>query len=238
MGCQPSAASVRDDQGAPARCVESTGPTGTFCLTLQGKPGSLLGATLADCSGDVDGAVVVQVSQGGLLHEWNRRAPDRAVGAGDVILRLNGATGYWGILGQIKKMGSLDIVVRRAAGGDRLKQDACLEQDLAAQGSAGAGSLLLRVPRHSDGGCCGDGIETGVVALPIRRSVGSSQCGSEQEQCCICLDVFQTDENMVQLACGHEFHAECMYKWLQSSFHGKCPLCSRPAFDTGPEGGS
>jgi E3 ubiquitin-protein ligase DOA10 len=42
----------------------------------------------------------------------------------------------------------------------------------------------------------------------------------------------------VQLPCRHEFHAECMYKWLHCSSQGKCPLCSRPAFNIGPEASS
>jgi len=108
MGCQPSVAGVREELGAPAYDVpqdsdsDSVGSPRTFCVTLQGGPGSLLGATLADWTGEVDGAVVAQVSQGGLLHEWNRRSPDNAVEKGDVIVQVNGATGYWNIISQIK----------------------------------------------------------------------------------------------------------------------------------------
>jgi len=213
--------------------VEGAGPPRTFCVALQGKPGSLLGATLADCSGDVDGAVIAHVSPGGLLHEWNRKATAHSVETGDTIVRVNGATGYWSILSQIKKMGSLDIVVQKAASGDGSRGQASFEHDVVTQCLQGDGSLLLHLPRQGDEGCCPVGSETSVVALPIVRSSG---CGSEQ--CSICLEAFQAEENLVQLPCRHEFHAECMYKWLHCSSQGRCPLCSRPVFNIGPDGGS
>lgn len=234
MGCQPGAAGVREESEVP-HDTEGAGSPRTFCVTLQGRPGSLLGATLADWTGDVDGAVVAQVSQGGLLHEWNRGAPDHAVETGDVIVQVNGATGYWNILSQIKIMGSLDIVVQKAALEEGSRGQASrLNQDLVARVSEGAGSLLIRMPRQSDGEGYGSGPETKVVALPIRRSETSSRCDLEQEQCCICLQTFESNENVVQLPCTHDFHAECMYKWLRSSSQGRCPRCSRSAFDNRP----
>jgi len=239
MGCQPGAAGAPEELEVPAReaphGTEGAGSPRTFRVILQGKPGSLLGATLADWTGDVDGAVVAQVSRGGLLHEWNREGPDHAVEAGDIIAQVNGATGYWNILSQIKTMGSLDIVVQKAALEEGSRGQASrLNQDLAARGLEGAGSLLIRMPRQSDGEGYGSRPKTNVVALPIRRSETSSRWDLEQEQCCICLQAFESDENVVQLPCTHDFHAECMYKWLQSSSQGRCPQCSRSAFDSRP----
>jgi len=247
MGCQPSVAGVREELGAPAYDVpqdsdsDSVGSPRTFCVTLQGGPGSLLGATLADWTGEVDGAVVAQVSQGGLLHEWNRRSPDNAVEKGDVIVQVNGATGYWNIISQIKTMGSLEIAVQKAALEEGSPGKASrLNQDLvAARGSDGSGSLLIRVPRHSAGEVGDSEPEIDVVALPITRTPSTRTpsgrpCDFEQEQCCICLQAFESEENLVQMPCTHDFHAECMYKWLQHSSHGRCPRCSRSAFDEMP----
>jgi len=240
MGCRPSVAGVREELDVPAchvpQDVDSVGSPRTFCVTLQGGPGSLLGATLADWTGEVDGAVVAQVSQGGLLHEWNRRSPDNAVETGDVIVQVNGATGYWNIISQIKTMGSLDIAVQKAALEEGSPGQASrLNQDLvAARGSDGSGSLLIRVPRHNAGEVRDSEPETNVVALPIRRTPSGRRCDFEQEQCCICLQAFESEENIVQMPCTHEFHAECMYKWLQHSSHGRCPQCSRSAFDEMP----
>ncbi|KAH0735939.1 hypothetical protein KY285_011646 [Solanum tuberosum] len=37
----------------------------------------------------------------------------------------------------------------------------------------------------------------------------------EQEACAICLLEYKDEDNIGTLQCGHEFHAECINKWLQ-----------------------
>ncbi|KAL3323172.1 hypothetical protein AABB24_040337, partial [Solanum stoloniferum] len=37
----------------------------------------------------------------------------------------------------------------------------------------------------------------------------------EQQACAICLLEYKDEEHIATLQCGHEFHAECINKWLQ-----------------------
>jgi len=43
-------------------------------------------------------------------------------------------------------------------------------------------------------------------------------------ECHICLDIFNQNEEKIILKCKHDFHKECIYKWLH---HEKtnCPIC-------------
>ena len=43
------------------------------------------------------------------------------------------------------------------------------------------------------------------------------------EECSICLDVIE--QNRRELKCTHNYHKECIEKWLEKS--NKCPLCMR-----------
>ncbi|MCD7452747.1 hypothetical protein HAX54_018049 [Datura stramonium] len=45
----------------------------------------------------------------------------------------------------------------------------------------------------------------------------------EQEACAICLFDYQDKDTIGTLQCGHEFHAECINKWLQRNT--SCPFC-------------
>ena len=46
----------------------------------------------------------------------------------------------------------------------------------------------------------------------------------EDPTCCICLCEYEEGDKMVQLPCGHVFHANCIDSWTQS--HSNCPLCN------------
>ncbi|MCD7452744.1 hypothetical protein HAX54_018046 [Datura stramonium] len=48
----------------------------------------------------------------------------------------------------------------------------------------------------------------------------------EQEACAICLFDYQDEDTIGTLQCGHEFHAECINKWLQRNT--SCPFCRAP----------
>jgi len=240
MGCQPSAiAECEVLPEAPAHAIplrktsdapEVTEPLGTFHVVLEGRPGDKLGATLADCDGRIHGAAIASVSEGGLLHEWNLRNSEHAVGTGDVIVKVNGAEGYWNILKQIRKMGTLNVVVQKAALKDEWsEQTSCLTRKLATYSRQGSGSLLYHASCDSGAEACSAQLQADIMMLPVQKS-GS---GCTSEQCCICLDAFEPDENLVQLSCKHDFHVECMYKWLRHNSQGKCPLCTRPVF--GPD---
>jgi hypothetical protein len=43
------------------------------------------------------------------------------------------------------------------------------------------------------------------------------------EECSICLDVIE--KNRRELKCTHNYHKECIEKWLEKS--DRCPLCMR-----------
>lgn len=44
------------------------------------------------------------------------------------------------------------------------------------------------------------------------------------EDCCICNVEFETKEkNFVALACGHKYHAECIFEWFKRA--PTCPYC-------------
>ncbi|XP_049347413.1 E3 ubiquitin ligase BIG BROTHER-related-like [Solanum verrucosum] len=52
----------------------------------------------------------------------------------------------------------------------------------------------------------------------------------EQEACAICLLEYKDEDNIGTLQCGHEFHAECINKWLQRK--KSCPFCRASVLPT------
>ncbi|XP_021897456.1 probable E3 ubiquitin-protein ligase RHG1A [Carica papaya] len=48
---------------------------------------------------------------------------------------------------------------------------------------------------------------------------------SKPEMCCICQDDYEDGNEIGKLDCGHEFHSNCITKWLV--IHNTCPLCKR-----------
>ncbi|GLJ56190.1 hypothetical protein SUGI_1206510 [Cryptomeria japonica] len=52
------------------------------------------------------------------------------------------------------------------------------------------------------------------------------------EQCIICLTNYDEAQRpaLSLPACRHNFHVECVERWLQS--HGRCPICSASPFPT------
>jgi len=42
--------------------------------------------------------------------------------------------------------------------------------------------------------------------------------------CTICLDNFEDNEKIILLECNHNFHKNCIEKWLKE-YSYKCPLC-------------
>ena len=45
------------------------------------------------------------------------------------------------------------------------------------------------------------------------------------ERCTICMESFLEHSSLVlrQLECGHHYHEDCIFEWLQ--LHDTCPLC-------------
>lgn len=46
----------------------------------------------------------------------------------------------------------------------------------------------------------------------------------EEAECIICLEGFEAGNSLRTLPCGHEYHTQCIDKWLTSQ-HRTCPIC-------------
>lgn len=72
------------------------------------------------------------------------------------------------------------------------------------------------------------GLDANVIsALPVLLYGSESvEAGGDQE-CCICLSLFEEDEKVKVLPeCSHCFHSDCVDRWLVSQ--SSCPLCRSP----------
>lgn len=68
----------------------------------------------------------------------------------------------------------------------------------------------------------------------IERIEGQSAVEEEEEGvCAICLETFETGQQVRQLACSHLYHQSCIDPWLQSSSNC-CPLCKREVANLPP----
>jgi len=52
---------------------------------------------------------------------------------------------------------------------------------------------------------------------------------AEQQNCPICLEVYQRGEFLTSLQCAHFFHVDCLARWFQRST--QCPLCRSQCVD-------
>ncbi|KAF8730098.1 hypothetical protein HU200_017065 [Digitaria exilis] len=68
--------------------------------------------------------------------------------------------------------------------------------------------------------------ESVVNSLPCRsyKKHEAPQCSDDMEQCHICLTEYEDGEQIRTLPCKHEFHLQCVDKWLKE-IHRVCPLC-------------
>ncbi|QIW95446.1 hypothetical protein AMS68_000964 [Peltaster fructicola] len=60
---------------------------------------------------------------------------------------------------------------------------------------------------------------------PIRNAVAPEMLASPGDNCAICIDTLEDDDDVRGLTCGHAFHASCVDPWLTSR-RAKCPLCA------------
>lgn len=49
------------------------------------------------------------------------------------------------------------------------------------------------------------------------------------DQCIICLEHYLTNETIRGLACGHNYHSDCIVQWLMRGNHC-CPICRWPSY--------
>ncbi|XP_059277818.1 E3 ubiquitin ligase BIG BROTHER-related-like [Lycium ferocissimum] len=52
----------------------------------------------------------------------------------------------------------------------------------------------------------------------------------KEQECGICLLEYKDEDTIGTLRCGHEFHTECINKWLQRK--KTCPICRAPVLPT------
>jgi len=53
--------------------------------------------------------------------------------------------------------------------------------------------------------------------------------GKENARCVICLEEYKFKDSMGKLKCGHDYHADCIKKWLQVK--SVCPICKASVAD-------
>ena len=53
-----------------------------------------------------------------------------------------------------------------------------------------------------------------------------SQSGYYNQECYVCLAEYAAGDRVKLLPCKHEFHSECIDKWL-ADVHRTCPLCRK-----------
>lgn len=103
----------------------------------------------------------------------------------------------------------------------------------------GAGNQDYELKEYSGGGSAARRVSiTSYGSLSRNRSrciTGSDHGGSmsasgsgDREgpgiECCVCLCMFEADEEVTELSCEHFFHKGCLDKWFDNQ-HISCPLC-------------
>jgi hypothetical protein len=165
-------------------------------VTLQRESlGRAIGARVVDTETVEVGLMVVRVSEGGVLSEWNARNPSTSVAPGDSIVEVNGLTAPWEIMEEMGKATTLEMAVRRAP--------------------AGSSALLAQ--------CDITDKNLQTTALLLKRTVRA--CDVAVDTCAICLEDVEADERIAGLDCGHGFHQRCIMRWLARPGTSGCPLC-------------
>ena len=80
-------------------------------------------------------------------------------------------------------------------------------------------------------------VAAGLSAEELQRlSVRSleRQPSAEHPRCCICCCDYVEGDRVMKLACGHEYHLECISTWLRAK--KICPMCKQPAAAAPAEG--
>ncbi|XP_034700244.1 probable E3 ubiquitin-protein ligase ZFP1 [Vitis riparia] len=62
-----------------------------------------------------------------------------------------------------------------------------------------------------------------LTCLNLKEAASMDQ---ENDSCIICREEYQNHEKIVFLDCGHEYHADCLKKWLLVK--NVCPICKAP----------
>ena len=54
-----------------------------------------------------------------------------------------------------------------------------------------------------------------------------------RQVCAICLENMRAQQMVLTLPCKHEYHKQCIVRWLKNSEGPSCPTCKAPALVTG-----
>ena len=182
----------------PRRNDRRVVPDTLFRVTLPGYAGAFAGLRIAGTSG-MEGMVVVDLGRSEAIKKWNRENPENALAIGHVIVEVNGLTSprdMLDVFNHTDVIQDVDILVNTSATG---KQRAVFEHSRCKfERAAIVEEILEEVP------CCGD-----EICAICHEDMGHAGHAS----------------TLAKLPCGHQFHKECVKKWL---VRGKlrCPLCN------------
>ena len=76
--------------------------------------------------------------------------------------------------------------------------------------------------------------EEGTKALPLRKFTQSLRESTTKENCAICVEEFQENDQIRVLPCNHFFHPDCIDPWL-ISHSSLCPLCKQSVSQNEPQ---
>ena len=87
----------------------------------------------------------------------------------------------------------------------------------------------MRMIKCCNGGCARCSGDRYLVN-PIWKKYRKEPILNEDQpfQCSICLDEVELNAEKYVLHCRHEFHPDCIFKWLRES--KKCPVCRQHDF--------
>lgn len=54
------------------------------------------------------------------------------------------------------------------------------------------------------------------------------ECNDEKAFCVVCREQYENGDVLMRLPCFHEFHAECIREYLETSEAPRCPICRHP----------
>ncbi|KAL5698002.1 RING-type E3 ubiquitin transferase [Ranunculus cassubicifolius] len=63
----------------------------------------------------------------------------------------------------------------------------------------------------------------------VYHSTTTKDTNNETETCTVCQVEFKDAEKVGSLDCGHEYHVDCIKRWLQVK--NVCPICKVPAIN-------
>ena len=68
-------------------------------------------------------------------------------------------------------------------------------------------------------------LEAEIKRFPTYTYLSSNQSANPDSCCVICISSFEVGQIVREIVCGHEFHKECIDKWLNANI--KCPICNK-----------